>query len=262
MKERDGIIEKYVSSIEFIREKLLSMDDLINPVMGIRNWDDSVVVEFGGKKLVVSADGPYSKRLVLKSALIHAATDVVVKGGRPLFALDTLIGSRDDVGEMVSSLERQAREMSIPILGGNTLFEEVEPRCSLTVVGELVIDEPIRDSTTQDGDVIALVGEPIWGEQEERFPKAKKLFETWFSILDSEVKINAAKDVTKGGLAAVVYEMQSKSGRKFELKDKIEYPVTRNLDNFIVTLAEKEYEKLTEICSENNCPLVEIGGVA
>jgi selenophosphate synthetase-related protein len=93
-----GLIEKHVKSIEWIREELLEMDSLIHPVMGIASWDDSVVVDFGNKRLVASVDGPYKKRLVMKSALIHSATDVVVKGARPLFALDTVTGSEKTSG--------------------------------------------------------------------------------------------------------------------------------------------------------------------
>jgi selenophosphate synthetase-related protein len=258
------VIERYVKSLDWIRERLEVMDDLIkpltgaDPVMGIRSWDDSVCVDFEGR-LVVSVDGPYTKRLVLKSALVHAATDVVVKGGRPLFALDALIGSRAEVEEMVESLRGQALALGFPILGGNTLFEDVEPRCSLTVVGGLVLDEPVRDSTAESGDVIALLGEPIWGEQPERLERAKTLFETWFTALDEGVVVHAAKDVTKGGLVSVVYEMEGKSGRGFNLREKLPYPLTRNLDNFILALPEGEFLRLKGIAGSHGCGIVEIG---
>jgi len=74
-------VDAYVRSIEWIRELLEPMDALADPVMGVRDWDDAVCVGFEGG-LLASSDGPYTKRLVLKSALVHAATDVVVKGGR------------------------------------------------------------------------------------------------------------------------------------------------------------------------------------
>jgi len=109
-------IDKYVKDIEWIRDALISMDKLCKPVMGIKDWDDAVAVSFGGKKLVASVDGPYTKRLVLKSALIHAATDVVVKGARPLFALDTVIGPKRDVEEMVHSLKNQAEKCAFQFL--------------------------------------------------------------------------------------------------------------------------------------------------
>ena len=252
-------VEKYVKSLEWIRSELMSMDSIAHPVLGIESWDDAVCVKFGSERLVVSVDGPYSKRLVMKSALIHAATDVVVKGARPLFAMDTLIGARPELEEMVGSLKIQAKALKIPLLGGNTLFEEVEPKCSLTVVGKLMLKEPIRDSTAKKGDVICLLGEPIWGEQEGRIRIAKKLFDTWFTAIKN-VKINSAKDVTKGGLAAVIYEMESKSRRKFKINN-MNYPMARNLDNFILTLKEKEYSKLEKIAKNNRCRIEKLGVV-
>ncbi len=253
------VVKKYVEDVKWIRNRLASMDGMIKPVMGVRDWDDAVCVEFTGR-LVASVDGPYTKRLVLKSALVHAATDVVVKGGRPLFALDTVIGSRGEVEEMIDSLKEQAEALNIPLIGGNTLYEGVEPRCSLTVVGELLLDEPIRDSNAQEDDVIALLGEPIWGERGERLKKAKVLFDTWYDALE-KVRFNSAKDVTKGGLVSVVYEMSEKSGREFKLGENLPYPTTRNLDNFIVTLPEYEYVTLEGVCSKYGCRLCRIGRV-
>ncbi|MBU4202113.1 MAG: hypothetical protein KKB85_03065, partial [Candidatus Altiarchaeota archaeon] len=87
------LIKKHVESILWLRDELLEMDSMAKPLMGIEDWDDSVAVEFPGSKLVISVDGPYAKRLVMKSALIHASTDVVVNGAKPLFALDTVIGT-------------------------------------------------------------------------------------------------------------------------------------------------------------------------
>lgn len=253
------IVMRYVRDIEWIRERLLPMDALIKPVMGILDWDDAVVIKFGGKKLVASVDGPYNKRMVLKSALVHASTDVVVKGAKPLLALDTLIGLKPDLEEMVDSLKTQAEALGIPILGGNTLFEDAEPKCSLAVLGELLLDEPIRDSTAEAGDVICLFGEPIWGERDERIRKANGLFNAWYDVI-RKVKINSAKDVTKGGLVSVVYEMETKSNRKFRLAG-IPYPVTRNLDNFILTLPDSEYTKLKKACFKHDCRLCRIGVV-
>ncbi len=252
------LIKKHVESILWLRDELLEMDSMAKPLMGIRDWDDSVAVEFGGKKLIVSVDGAYVKRMVMKSALIHASTDVVVKGAKPLFALDTVIGTEADIREMIQSLKRQALAMKIPILGGNTFFEETEPRCSLTIVGELLTDEPIRDSTAKKGDILLLIGEPLWGEQEERIEKAKVMFKTWFDIIKN-VEIHAAKDVTKGGIVSAAHEMEKKSGLKFTLDDSIPVSTTRNLDNFLVAVSPGDYERIREIAEKNKCNVYEIG---
>lgn len=250
---------KGADELAWMRDLLLPLDDILKPVMGIRDWDDAACLEFDGR-LVVSADGPYAKRLVLKSALIHAAGDVVVKGGRPLFALDTMIGPEEDVREMITALKTQAEAMGIPLVGGNTLFDEVEARCSITVAGRLECKEPVRDNGAKEGDTIVLVGEPIWGTMDERMPKAKTLFTTWLQAV-KEVDFHAAKDVTKGGLRAAVGEMEWKSGRKFKLDENPPYPSGRNLDNFIATLTEYEHVNLERICAKNGCKLTKIGCV-
>ena len=254
------LIKKHVESILWLRDELLGMDSMAKPLMGVQDWDDSVVVEFPGSKLVISVDGPYAKRLVMKSALIHASTDVVVKGAKPLFALDTVIGTEAEIREMVQSLKTQALEMKIPILGGNTFFEDTEPRCSLTVVGELLTDEPIRDSTAKKGDILLLIGEPLWGEQDERIEKAKIMFRTWFDII-KEVGVHAAKDVTKGGLISTIYEMEKKSGLKFKLDKNIPLSMTRNLDNFLVAVSPGDYGKIEAIAKKNGCAIYNIGSI-
>ncbi|MCX6695412.1 MAG: AIR synthase related protein [Candidatus Altiarchaeota archaeon] len=252
-------IEKYVKSLDWITVALSGMDDMLDPVMGVRDWDDAVCVDFKGR-MVASIDGPYTMRLVLKSALVHAATDVVVKGARPVFALDTLVGSKPDLEAMIESLRIQAEALKIPLIGGNTLFEDSEARCSIAVIGELVIKNPIRDSGAKTGDIICLFGEPLWGERKERMDKAKILFDAWFTAL-VKVEINSAKDVTKGGLVSVVYEMEEKSGRKFWLNEKLPYPLARNLDNFIVTLDAGEFKKLESIALKKKCRIEKIGVV-
>jgi len=255
-------IKKYVTSIEWLRTLFLDFDKTAKPIMGIKDWDDAVCVKFGNKKLVVSVDGPYTKRLIMKSALIHASTDVVVKGARPLFALDTLIGNEPEIKEMTKSLKKQGKAMNLPILGGNTLFEDTEPRCNLTVVGELLTKKPIRDCNAKKGDVLALIGEPIWGSQNDRIKIAKKLFSTWFEILDHGIRINAAKDVTKGGLIPTLYEISTKSRVKVKLEKEIPFSMTRNLDNFLVSTDEKEIKKIEKICKSKDCTFVRIGNVS
>jgi len=259
-KYYEELIKKHVTSLKWLRKELLSLDSLIKPIMGIKDWDDACCIKFGNKKLIVSVDGPYKKRLVMKSALIHASTDVVVKGAKPLFALDTLIGNENEIKDMIKSLKKQALEMKIPILGGNTMLEEnAEAKCSLVVVGELMTKEPIRDSGAKRGDILILLGEPIWGEQKERIKKARVLFKTWYEILEKKIKVNAAKDVTKGGLISTLYEISKKSKVKYKLGEKISFSMTRNLDNFLISIKEREYEKIREIAKRNNCLILKVG---
>jgi selenophosphate synthetase-related protein len=239
----NDVVKKHFSDILWIRDELAFMDTMISPVMGAADFDDAVCVDFKGR-LLASTDGPYDMRLVMKSALVHAATDVVVKGGVPLFALDNLNGREEDVRQMLESLKIQAEFLKIPIIGGNTKIEEATPTACVTVFGKLLLDEPIRDCGANSGDVIALFGQPIWGQQEERLRKAKAMFEVWYDVL-KEVRINSAKDVTKGGLISCIHEMEVKSRKKFKI-DEYPYHKTRNLDNFLITLSEQDYNSLNE----------------
>ncbi|MFC2162921.1 AIR synthase related protein [Candidatus Altiarchaeota archaeon] len=255
----DNVIGKYVEGIAWVRDELLAMDGLADPIMGIGSWDDAVCISHDGT-LLASMDGPYDKRLVLKSALIHAATDVVVKGARPVFALDSVAGPEVDVRQMIDSLKAQALAMELPILGGNTRIEDVKPTATVCVVGTLIIAEPIRDSGAGPGDRVCLLGEPLWGAQDERIGKAKILFSAWYRALEEGIVINSSKDVTKGGITGVVHEMQEKSGRMFELGEPT-HSLTRNLDNFLITLAEGECVRLKAISEDMGCPLEVIGVV-
>lgn len=242
--------------IAWLRGVFLDCDRLSRPVMGIGDWDDAACLEFGGKRLIASCDGPYKKRLVMKSALIHAATDVIVKGGRPLFALDTLGGPKKDVDEMARSLKEQAMRLKIPLVGGNTNLEG-EPMASIFVAGELLVDEPIRDSTGKSGDRLILLGEPIWGGQEERFGKAQTLFDCWYALL-GKVEISASKDVTKGGLVQTAKEIAGKSGLECELFD-VKLHKYRNLDNFLLSADSKNAKRIMEEASRLGCPSEEAG---
>lgn len=246
-----------IHALDWLRELFLEFDGMCRPVMGIEDWDDAVCIVFGGKKLIASCDGPYKKRLVMKSALVHAATDVVVKGAKPLFALDTLTGSEEEVREMAESLKRQGKAMGIPILGGNTMIEDADPKANLFVVGDLLVEEPIRDSKGRRGDILYVLGHPIWGEQEERFEKARNLFSCWYRILDS-VAIHASKDVTKGGLLSTVQEVAEKSGLHHKLGKHPFHPY-RNLDNFLIAVDVNNGKKIEGICKKVDCPLVKLG---
>ena len=141
------------------------------------------------------------------------------------------------------------------------MIENVEPKANLFVIGELVLESPTRDSGGKEGDMLIVLGEPIWGNQSERFEKAKKLFDCWFEILGSGAGINASKDVTKGGLIATVMEIAEKSGLDYELDREIPFHLSRNLDNFLISVDEKNAEKILKICSDHGLSAIIVGGL-
>jgi selenophosphate synthetase-related protein len=86
------------------------------------------------------------------------------------------------------------------------------------------------------------------------------MFNAWFEAL-GKVRFHSAKDVTKGGLVSVVYEMSSKSGRDFTLDGNPPFHMSRNLDNIIATMKASEFLKLKKVCKKHGCSLARIGSV-
>ncbi len=230
--------------------------------VGLADFDDAAVVGVENG-LVVSADGPYAFRLVRKSAVVHAATDVLVAGGRPRFVVDTIIApSWEGALEAAECIGRQARELGLEVLGGNTMVEDDvgEPKVSLTVMGELVAPEPITDRGAEPGDVVLLVGEPIHGGFRERMERARRLFRAFPEVARRGL-VKAAKDVTKGGLVAMAALVCAKSGVGMRL-DSVPYAsITRNWDNVLAVVGEEDVGEVLEVCVERGCPVSVIGRV-
>ena len=81
------------------------------------------------------------------------------------------------------------------------------------------------------------------------------------NYIDSGIRINASKDVTKGGLIPTIYEMSQKSGKKFNINKDLKVPLTRNLDNFLLSVPKESTDIIIEMCMRNNCPYHKIGYV-
>ncbi|AAM02771.1 AIR synthase-related protein [Methanopyrus kandleri] len=230
--------------------------------VGLADYDDAAVVRVDGK-LVVSSDGPYAFRLVRKSALVHASTDVLVAGGEPRFAVDTIIAPTEKGAlEAARRIGRQARALGIEILGGNTMIEDdvEEPKVSLTVMGPLVAPEPITDCGAEPGDSVLLVGEPIHGSFQERMERARRLFDT-FPELARRGLVKAAKDVTKGGLVAMAALVCAKSGVGMDLNSVPYSSITRNWDNVLAVVSPDDVEEVLNVCAERGCPVTMLGEV-
>ncbi len=232
-------------------------------VVGLDDFDDGAVLEPLGSRLVVSADGPYAFRLVRKSAVVHAATDVLAMGGEPRYLVDTVIApDRDGAVEAIRCVAEQARALGLVVLGGNTMIEDdvEEPKVSLTVMGPLVAPEPLRDDAAEPGHEVVLVGEPIHGDTGERMEKARRLFDAFPRVAEAGL-VRAAKDVTKGGLVAMAALVCAKSGVGMDLHS-VPYPsLTRNWDNILVTVEPGDSEEVVSMCAERGCPACVIGEV-
>jgi uncharacterized protein len=242
-----------------IRRKFWQMDDKVpNLRFGIQQGDDAVVV---GED-VYNMEGPYPLKIGQKTGLIHTCSDIVIMGGRPLFALNAMqVNSIPEALEVAEEVKKQSIGLEVPIVGGNTQMEnELSPCISFSVYGKLV-SKPIPDSGAQDGDLMLMLGDVVEGTTGERIYRAKTKFETYLEVLKKKVVVNASKDCSRGGWFGNLSEILVKSQKGCKIKS-IPYPrFTRYMGNYLISIPENEVDKIVEIAALRKCPLIEVGRV-
>ena len=251
---------KHMMETNYPRKGLWDMDLRVKDLIrGIRAGDDSVVI---GKN-VINMEGPYPLKLGSKTALIHTSCDVVAMGARPLYALDAIQAQNEEEIKMaIEGLRRQSLGLNIPIVGGNTQTEESLKSCiSVVVFGELIGDKVITDGGAQVGDVVLMLGHPVEGDVGERIQRAKNKYDTFLSIVEEGIEINACKDASRGGWLCNILEMIVKARVGVEIT-AIPYPrSTRYLGTYIVSTREENLRDILEICVEKRCPVIPFGRI-
>ncbi|ODS36321.1 MAG: hypothetical protein A7316_10110, partial [Candidatus Altiarchaeales archaeon WOR_SM1_86-2] len=244
-----------LSETNSVRKVFWRMDDKVeNLLYGIRQGDDAVIVG----DMIVNMEGPYPLKTGRKTGLIHSCTDIVVMGGKPLFALNSMqVDSIKEAEEVAKDLKKQSDGLGVPIIGGNTQMEgNLEPCISFTVFGKL-IDKPIPDSGAVEGDRILMVGEVVEGEIGERIYRVNVRYKTFFEMLEN--KINAAKDASRGGWFGNLAEMLIKAKCGCTLTG-IPYPkISRYMGVFLVSVPAPEVEKIVKIAAKHKCPVINFG---
>ena len=81
------------------------MDERVEDLTyGIKQGDDAIVIG----DTIVNMEGPYPMKIGRKTGLIHTCSDIVVMGGRPLFALNSMqVESMKEAEEETSRLLNQ-----------------------------------------------------------------------------------------------------------------------------------------------------------
>jgi len=242
-----------------IRRKFWQMDDMVdNLSFGIQQGDDAVVVG----DMVYNMEGPYPMKIGRKTGLIHTCSDIVIMGGRPLFALNAMqVNSIKEAIEVSEDLKKQSLGLGVPIVGGNTQMEnELTPCVSFSVYGRLV-NKPIPDSGALSGDTIVMLGDVVEGSIGERVYRAKVKFESYLEILRKKITVNASKDCSRGGWFGNLSELLVKSKKGCKIRS-IPYPrITRYMGTYLVSVPENEVDPIIEIAAKNKCPATEVGKV-
>lgn len=242
-----------------IRRKFWQMDDKVKDLwFGIQQGDDAVVVG----KWVVNMEGPYPMKIGRKTGLIHTCSDIVIMGGRPLFALNAMqVNSIKEAVEVSEDLKKQSLGLGVPIIGGNTQMENLLTPCiSFGVYGRLIAN-PVPDSGAVAGDRILMLGDVVEGSIGERVYRAKTKFETYLELLKKKVTVNASKDCSRGGWFGNLSEILVKSQKGCKIKS-IPYPrLTRYMGTYLISVPEEEVDTVVETAAKNKCPLMEVGEV-
>ena len=205
--------------------------------IGLREADDGATVPLpGGRHLVVSTDSYTVSPMVFpggdigRLAACGSINDVVVMGGRPMAIVDSIVVAEGLdfrlLERVFSSFLEVVREEGVALIGGDF---KVMPRGSLdtmiistTCIG--VAERPIVDRELRPGDKIVVTG--YLGDHGATILALQQGLEVEGEGLRSDVKpltslipvieeygdyIHAARDPTRGGLAAVLNEWAESS---------------------------------------------------
>jgi len=242
-----------------VRRVFWHMDEKVeNLIYGIRQGDDAIVIG----DTIVNMEGPYPLKIGGKTGLIHTCSDIVVMGGKPIFALNSMqVNSMQEAKDVSEDLKKQSNGLGVPIVGGNTQLENnLIPCISFTVFGKL-IGEAIPDCGMKKNDRVFMLGEVVEGEIGERIHRAKVKFKTFLDLIECGVEIHSSKDCSRGGWFGNLTEMLVKSKKGIDITS-IPYPrITRYMGTYLVSVPENEGEKIIEISAKHKCPAVEVGTV-
>ncbi len=206
--------------------------------VGLKAADDGATIPMpDGRHLVLTADAYTVEPMFFpggdigKLAACGSINDVVMMGGRPVAILDTIVvaeGVDSETLETVfESFLNVLRSEGVALLGGDL---KVMPRDSLdsliistTCIG--IAERPIVDTNLRQGDKVIVTG--YLGDHGATILALQQGLEVGSEELKSDVKsltpllrvfekwgesIRAARDPTRGGLAAVLNEWAKKTG--------------------------------------------------
>ncbi|MFP4005094.1 MAG: hydrogenase expression/formation protein HypE [Candidatus Hadarchaeia archaeon] len=202
--------------------------------IGLKKLDDGAVIEIENNSLVLTTDSHTIKPLFFpggdigKLAVSGTINDVAVMGGKPI-ALASAIVLREgfpikNLEKITNSMDKTAKKVGAPIVTGDTKVMERDSLDGMiiTTTGLGISNSVITDDGLREGDRIIVTGSI--GEHEasiiahreniEMGRKIKSDVNPIWDTIKAGIKlggITAMKDPTRGGLAATLNEMASKS---------------------------------------------------
>ncbi|MDO9538805.1 MAG: hydrogenase expression/formation protein HypE [Methanocalculus sp.] len=219
--------------------------------IGLESLDDGAVIPINGSNIVFTTDSHVVRPLFFpggdigRISVCGTVNDLAVMGARPIALSSAMVIEEgfpiDDLARIVASMDQALGEAGASIVTGDT---KVIERGSLegiiiNTAGIGIAKRPVRDCTLQEGDCIIVSG--TLGDHgisllsyREGFNLGDQLRSdvapVW-PIVDLALHagdIHAMKDPTRGGFAAAINEMATKSGVGI-LLDEGQVPIRRSI---------------------------------
>ncbi len=214
--------------------------------IGLDEMDDGATLHAAGANLIVCTDAHTIHPVFFPGGDLGILTacgtvnDLAVMGAKPVAMTNTVIIEEgveiNTLQTILKSLNSIIEPLGVAMIAGDT---KVMPPGTLdgiimstTGIGVPYLDHPIADSGAKPGDDIIISG-PIGDHGTSLLAHREGLkFETdlisdvaplWEPIRDclDVGGVNAMKDPTRGGTAATLNEIASKSGLEFELQEEL-----------------------------------------
>jgi len=203
--------------------------------------DDGAVLDLGESgKLVFTTDAFIVDPIFFpggdigKIAMCGTINDLAVMGARPLgIALSLVIEEgfpESDLMKIMKSVETMSRKSGVPVVTGDTKVMEKGKidKIEITTSGVGLADKIIENNGAEPGDLIISSGDlgehtvALLGVRFNYKTKIKSDSQTLHQEIAAVGKyLKAAKDPTRGGLAANIIEMAEKAKVKIILEDKL-----------------------------------------
>jgi len=239
------------------------------------NWkniyDDSASLLFKQGQLVFTTDSYVITPIFFpggnigKIAFCGTVNDLVVMGAKPLgISLSLILEDgfcKRDLFKIIKTIARLSREYNIPIVTGDTKVMEQGAIDGIVIntsgVGRA---DKVLDRQLRGGDHIIVsggIGEHGAALLAKRFEMQTNL-KTDSKPLCKEIRaikkyIKQAKDITRGGLAAILNELAQKNKKQFFIKEK-EIPVKQEVRALTEILGIEPYSLASEGCFVCICP--------
>lgn len=222
----------------------------------VKPGEDSGVLKITDKKGITLSCGCQPRATLIdpyaggKTAIIENAMNLAVKGGEALAIVNCLNFGNPEKPEIywqfknaILGLGDAARELSIPVVGGNvSLYNESDefktailPTPSIGMIGKVDLEIPLPSGYfVKPGDSIILVGQttPEMGGSEyyaffeaQNAGKVPQVPENASGILKALIravksgKLSSAHDISLGGIGIALARMCKNTGAKIDLSD-------------------------------------------